>query len=153
MAFMILFTDESNEYPGDGSTPWAVGRIVAGELDESFRSNLYDWDKHAYESQWLQSLERLLKGDEKAVLITSYVHQRAVSNLEWWALYRGKCDTVHVQNHLPWFDQQLKREFSVADASKFLRDRVTVNEDGNRLSEWDVPLKDIELFVAQLKQP
>jgi hypothetical protein len=151
MAFMILFIDEPDEYPGDESTPWAVGRIVAGELDENFRSNLYEWDKHGYESQWLQSLERILQGDEKAVLITSYVNQRAVSNLEWWALYRGDCDTVHVQNHLPWF-RQFEKEFSVADASNFLHDRVTVNEDGNRLSEWDVPLRDIELFVAQLKQ-
>jgi hypothetical protein len=150
LAFTIHFTDEPDEYPNEDFTPWAVGRIVAGELDENFLSNLYEWDKHAYESQWLQSLEDILKGDQKAVLITSYVNQRESDNLEWWALYRDG-DIVHVQNHLPFYDQ-LDREFSVANASSFLSDRTTITEDGDSLSEWDISLKEIELFVRQNRQ-
>ncbi len=57
-----------------------------GNCDEEFHANLYEWDKHAYETQWLQSLERLLGDDQKAVLITNYVNQQESSNLEWWAL-------------------------------------------------------------------
>lgn len=149
MEFVICFRDEPNTYTDEDST-WAVGRIVAGELDEEFHANLYEWDKHAYETQWLQSLERLLGDDQKAVLITNYVNQQESSNLEWWALYRDG-DTVHVQNHLPWYDS-FDREFSIAEASSFLHDRVTIDEDGNRVSEWDVPLREIELFVSEVKQ-
>ena len=149
---MICFTDEPNEYPGDDPTiPAAVGRIVAGKLDENFLSNLYEWDKRAYQSQWLSSLQRFLAGDEKAVLMTWYVNRKVSSNLEWWALYRGEAGTVHVQNHLPWYDN-LDPLFCVDQASSFLQDRIVVNEDGNYLSEWHVPLDEIELFVEQLKR-
>ena len=149
LAFMICFTDEPNTYTDEDST-WAIGQIVAGELNERFHANLHEWDKQAYESQWLQSVEGLLRGDQKAVLITYFVNQRESSNLEWWALYRDG-DTVHIQNHSPWYDS-FDREFSVAEASSFLHDRVTVDADGNRISEWDVPLREIELFFSQVKQ-
>ncbi len=149
---MICFTGEPDEYLGDDPTiPFGVGRIVAGKLDENFVSNLYEWDKRDYESQWLSSLEQILNGDEKAVLLTWYVNPRESSNLEWWALYRGETGIVHVQNHLPFYDN-LDPQFTVEHASISLRDRITVNEDGNTLSEWDVPIKEIELFVEQLKQ-
>jgi hypothetical protein len=152
MAFMISFTDEPDEYLDDDPTvPSAIGRIVAGTLDEEFSSTLYEWDKQAYQSHWLHSLERFLAGDEKAVLITSYVNPREASNLQWWSLYRGDADIVHVQNHLPFYDQ-FDREFSVAEASSFLHDRTTVSEDGDVISEWDVPLADVKLFFEQIKQ-
>jgi hypothetical protein len=123
---------------------------VAGELDEEFHADLHDWGKQEYETQWLQALDGLLQGEQKAVLIIRYVNQKQSDNLEWWALYRDD-DTVHVQNHLPFY-AAFDREFSVAEASSFLHDRVTVDENGNRISEWDVPLKEIQLFVAQIKQ-
>ena len=150
MSFLICFTDEPDEYPGDDTTiPAAVGRIVAGELDEHFLSTLYEWDKRAYQSQWLSSLERFLGGDEKAVLITWYVNRTESTNLQWWALYRGQAGVVHVQNHLPFYDN-LDSQFCVDQASSFLKDRITVDEDGNAVSEWDVPLIEIHLYFEQL---
>jgi hypothetical protein len=86
MAFRIGFTDEPDEYLDDDPTvPSAVGLITIGEFSENFVSSLYEWNKEAYESQWLQSLGRFLNGDEKAVLITWYVSQKESSNLQWWA--------------------------------------------------------------------
>jgi len=150
MAFMICFTDRPNEYlDDDPSVPSAVGRIVAGDLDESFVSSLYEWDRQAYQSHWRSSLDRFLNGDDKAVLITWYVNPGESSNLQWWALYRGKDDIVHVQNHLPFYDI-LDAEFCVENASSFLKDRETATTDGNPISEWDVSIREIELFVAQL---
>jgi hypothetical protein len=32
-----------------------------------------------------------------------------------------------------------------------LGERITVNEDGNRISEWEVPFSEIRLFVDQMK--
>ena len=145
------FTDEPDEYLDDDPTvPSAIGLITIGEFNENFVSSLYEWNKKAYESQWLQSLGRFLNGDKKAVLITWYVNPKESSNLQWWALYRGEAETVHVQNHLPLYDN-FDREFSVAEATSFLRSRMTENEDGNAISEWDVPLGEVQLFFEELK--
>jgi len=152
MSFSICFTGEPDQYLGDDpSVPFAMGRIVAGELDEGFASTLYEWSKRDYEVHWLQSLERLINGDTKIVLMTQYLDPAESLNLEWWALYRGEGDVVYVQNHLRFCDQ-LGKGFSVAEASKFLEDRITVDEDGNRISEWVVPFSEIRLFVDQMKQ-
>jgi hypothetical protein len=149
LPFTIRFRDEPNTYTDDDST-WAIGRIVAGELDEEFHADLHDWSTQEYEAQWLQALEGLLLGEQRAVLITRYVNQEESDNLEWWALYRDD-DTVHVQNHLPFY-APFGRKFSAAEASTFLHDRVMVDPEGNKVSEWAVPVRDIELFVAEIKQ-
>src|SRR4029077_17316641 len=104
MSFSISFTGEPDQYLGDDpSVPYALGRIVAGGLDEGFASTLYEWSKGDYEAQWLRSLERLITGDMKVVLTTHYVNPAESPNLEWWALYRGEDDAVYVQNHMPWY--------------------------------------------------
>jgi hypothetical protein len=151
MTFAIRFKDEPNQYLDDDPTvPSAIGRIVAGDLEEEFVSSLYEWKKEDYQSQWLHSIERFLGGDGKAVLITWYVNPKESSNLQWYALYRGEADTVHVQNHLPWYSN-FDREFSAAEASSFLQDRLTVNEDGIALSEWNLSLLEVKEFFEELK--
>jgi hypothetical protein len=104
-----------------------------------------------HEAQWLQSLERFINGDKKTVLITQYLNPTQPSNLEWWALYRGDDDVVYVQNQLRFCDQ-LAEGFTVAEANKFLGERITVNEEGNRISEWEVPFSEIRLFVDKMRQ-
>ena len=152
MSFSICFTGEPDQYLGDDpNVPYAMGRIVAGELDEGFASTLYEWGKRDYEAQWLHSLERIVAGDMKVTLITQYVNPAESSNLEWWALYRGEHDLVYAQNHLRFYDQ-LGGDFSVVDANRFLQERITANEDGKRISEWEVPFTDIKLFVDLIKQ-
>ena len=147
MSFAICFTDEPDQHLGDDpSVPYALGRIVAGALDEGFASILHEWKRCEYEAQWIRSLRQLIAGDKKVVLITHYVNPTECSNLEWWALYRGEDDVVYVQNHLRFYDQ-LGSSFSVAEVNHFLADRITVNEEGNPVSEWEVPLADITLFV------
>jgi hypothetical protein len=151
MSFSICFTGEPDQYLGDDpNVPYAIGHIVAGELDQGFTSTLYEWGKTDYEAQWSRSLERLVAGDMKVTLITQYVNPAKSSNLEWWALYRGEHGLVYVQNHLRFNDQL--GDFSVADANRFLQERITANEDGNRISEWDVPFTDIKVFFDRIKQ-
>ena len=152
MSFSIHFTDDPVEYHSDDpSIPSAVGLIRIGEFEENFVSTLYEWTKEQYESQWRNSLTRFVNGADRAVLITWYVNAKESSNLQWWALYRGEAGVVHVQNHLPWYSN-LDREFAVAEASHFLQNRITLNEDGNALSEWNVPIDDVELFLRHLEQ-
>jgi hypothetical protein len=147
MAFSINFTNKPNEYlDDDPSVASAIGRIIAGELDEEFVSSLYEWNEADYRSQWMGSLQRFLNGSDRAVLITFFVNSKESANLQWWALYRGEEGVVHVQNHLPWYEN-FTREFSIAEAESFLGDRITADEEGHSISEWDVPIRDIESFV------
>jgi len=150
MTFTIQFTGEPDEHlDDDPSVSSAIGRIIAGELNEKFVSSLYEWRKEAYESQWLDSLQRFAGGADRAVLITWYVNPKESSNLQWWALYRGEGGVVYVQNHLRWY-KNFGREFSVVEASGFLDDRGTVDEDGLAISEWSVSIGDIETFIERL---
>ncbi len=150
MAFSISFTGAPNQFlDDDANIPSAIGQIVIGEFEEEFVSSLYEWTKEDYVAQWTSSLRRFVAGADRAVLITFYVNSKDSSNLEWRALYRGEGGIVHVQNHLPWYEN-FGREFSVSEAESFLHDRITVNEDGNRVSEWNVLLADVELFLGNL---
>lgn len=152
MSFSIRFTGEPDQYLGDDpSVPFAMGRIVAGGLDEGFASTLYEWSKHDYEVQWFRSLEQLITGEVKVALITQYLNPAESPNLEWWALYRGEGDVVYVQNQLRFYDQ-LGSDFSVPQANNFVAERITVNEDGNRISEWEVPFAEITFFFDRIKQ-
>lgn len=64
MAFAIYFTEEPDQFLGDDpNVRYAIGRILAGDLDESFASSLYEWARRDYETQWLLALERLIAGD------------------------------------------------------------------------------------------
>jgi hypothetical protein len=152
MSFSINFTDNPVEYlDDDPSAPSAVGVINVGEFAENFVSTLYEWTKEQYESQWRDSLVRFVNGADRAVLITWYVNRKESSNLQWWALYRGGAGIIHVQSHMPWYSN-LDRQFTVEEASNFLQDRITLNEDGLALSEWNVPIGEVELFLGRLKQ-
>ena len=151
MAFIIDFTDDPDEYPGeDQSVPAAVGLLVLGNWHESFLSTLGEWNRQTYRSQWMQSLERFIKGASKEVLITEYLSPGVASHLVWWALFRGEGDRVYVQNHIVFYDR-LDRGFVVEEASSFLADRKTVDEEGNTLSEWQVSLREVEFFFHRVQ--
>jgi len=152
MSFSIHFTDDPVEYlDDDPSIPFAVGLIRIGEFEENIVSTLYEWTKEQYESQWRDSLTRFANGADRAVLITWYVNSKESSNLEWWALYRGEAGVAHLQNHIPWYSN-FNNQFDAENASNFLQERITQNEDGNSISEWNVPIGDIELFLGHLMQ-
>jgi hypothetical protein len=152
LSFSICFTSEPLEYlDDDPSIPSAVGLITVGEFVENFVSTLYEWTNEQYQRQWRDSLVRFVNGADRAVLITWYVNRKESSNLQRWALYRGEAGIVHVQSHMPWYSN-LDRQFAVDEASNFLQDRITLNEDRLALSEWNIPIGEIELFLGRLKK-
>jgi len=147
MPFSISFCDTPQVYEyDDPMTAGAEGLLALGEWQESFLSSLYEWTKQDYERQWQAAINSLTKGAAKAALITEYVGTQSSSKLEWWPLYRIG-ETVYVQNHLLFYDQ-LSEPFSLGDISRFITDRRTVNEDGNPISEWNVPLAALRQFLG-----
>jgi hypothetical protein len=57
--------------------------------------------------------------------------------------------TVFFQNHLLFYEQ-LTQPFSIHDPYSSLRDRETIDEDGNHISEWFVSFSEIEEFARSL---
>jgi hypothetical protein len=147
MSFSIAFTDEPPRYPYDDPLmAAAIGALVIGETTERFESSLYQWNKEDYKAQWKNALNVLLKESNKAALIVTYESPEVSTHLEWWPMYRIG-STVFLQNHLLFYNQ-ISGPFSVENAFSFLRDRESVNEEGQPLSEWRVSLSEIEEFAA-----
>jgi len=148
MAFSIGFMDLPLEHPyEDEFTSAARGLILLGESSEEFLANLREWNPEEYRYQWRCSIQNLLDGGHKAVLITTFSSPVNASHLEWWALYReGEC--IFAQNQLLFFDG-IEDRFDPHRAVEFLRERQTVNEDGVPISEWDFSMDDLRSFATQ----
>jgi hypothetical protein len=146
--FLIGFTDEPLEYPyDDTSIPAAPGSLVLGKSTEGFLANLSLWSKSDYESHWTRELRRLFGGNLKAALVVSYDDPNAASNMEVWRTYRDG-EWVHFQNQLL-ACSRLPRKFEILEISQYIEDRMTTNAEGDRISEWDVPIRDIEMFLRR----
>ncbi|MFZ0952440.1 MAG: hypothetical protein WAN17_09250 [Candidatus Sulfotelmatobacter sp.] len=146
MPFSIAFQEELLSYPyEDRTTPAADGVLVLGDAKERFTASLYEWSKEDYQRQWRHAVEVLLRGKDKAALITEYLGPGIATHLEWWPMYVVG-EKVFLQNHLLFYDQ-LPRPFSVKNALSFLRDRHTTNQEGETISEWSVGLSEVEAFA------
>ncbi len=110
-------------------------------------ANLSLWSKSDYESQWMRELKALVEGASKVALVVSYDDPKASSNLEIWRAYRDG-ELAHFQNQLPWYSD-LPQEFEILKMSHYIQDRVVITAEGNRYSEWDVAVQDIELFLRR----
>ena len=144
--FSIGFTDELLEYPyDDPSIPAAPGKLMLGKSTEEFLANLSLWGKSDYESHWTRELKSLFEGNRKAALIVSFDDPKAASNMEIWRVYRdGEC--LHFQNQLLPYSN-LPHEFEISEIDRYVQDRVVVTPEGDRISEWDVAIRDVEMFL------
>ena len=146
--FSIGFSDEPLEYPYDDTgVPAAPGRLVLGKSIEEFLANLHLWSKSDYESHWMRELKALVDGNPKVALVVSYYDPHPDSNMEIWRAYRDG-EWTHFQNQILWYSA-LPPGFEVAKLSEYIEDRDVVMAEDNRISEWNVHLRDIESFLRQ----
>ncbi len=139
MPFSIAFEGQPLSYPyDDPTTPAATGVLILGDHRESFLASLYDWSRQDYEKQWRHAIEAVLDAGDKAALITTFVSPQVGTHLEWWPMYLVG-NRVFFQDQLL-FHEKLSRPFSVESAFLYIRDRETVNEEGQTISEWSVSL-------------
>jgi hypothetical protein len=144
--FSISFTDQPLEYPfDDTSIPAAHGELVLGKTTEEFLANLSLWGKSDYESHWARELKALYEGRPRVALVVSYDDPKAASNMEIWRVYRDG-EWVHFQNQLLPYSN-LPQGFEVSKMSHYIQDRLVTTTEGERISEWDVAIRDIELFL------
>ncbi len=145
MTFSIRFLSEDEELTD--FEPGRVGVITLDGFEERFVAPTTFWQARDYERQWNEGLRRIISGNEKSCLITALRDPRATKMLFWWPLYREGSDVV-VHNNILLLDQ-LEQPFDARDPYSSIKERVTIDEEGQQVSEWRVSILDIGAFLAE----
>lgn len=123
----------------------SLGIIEIGSFKERFIASLMYWSADDYRRHWKQAIERVLQSSTVSCLITSMLNPKTASLVFWWPMYRVN-DTVFIQNHILFFET-LQSPFDERNPFSFVPVRRTVDEDGNKISEWSVRISDLEGFL------
>lgn len=125
----------------------AIGSIALGSYRESFECPIHLWRREDYEEHWVQAVERLVNGAESTALITELYDPASASFIKWWPAYRfGARVTFHNQLLLM---ADLPTPFELRDIYRHIPPYQQVNEDGDRISEWSVPIEQLESFLSR----
>ncbi len=143
MAFGIRFAAEQPLDSSDDQV--AAGVLTLGSYKEQFLAPLHFWSQSDYRSQWADGLERLLGGAPASALVTEMYDPVSANFIKWWPLYLVDSE-VHIQNQIL-FVQELHSALDPRDPYTHIRPFATHTAEGERFSDWQVPLADIRAFV------
>lgn len=139
--FEITFTETRFWDEGGGSQPV---RLMFGEWTEVDLADLTCWSIADYEKQWLEELVQVLGLRSRGALITS-VHDPAYAfQVRSWPMWRQQ-DVIHFQSRILFMLEE-KEHFDQALVSEHVAAHERVDEDGNMISEWTVPVCAIQDF-------
>lgn len=142
--FFIHFTDGPvvGSQIGNGLM---LGEIVLGDYREGFESFIGFWSQHDYEMQWGLGVQRAAAEGQASCLITSITDPTHAEFLRWWLIY-PLGETVAIQESLLLFDQ-LSTPFSTADPYRSIPARVQITDEGQPVSEWELPRDALREFL------
>lgn len=139
------------EPTSDGAPPTNVfeapGVITVGEFRETFWMDLSFWTVDEYRRSWHAALRRLDHAEVVDSCLVASTTDPATAN---WILCRPlyrRGERVFVQNSLVFLDQ-LDHEFSADEPWLSISPRRTVNEDGERISEWATTMSAVRRFAS-----
>lgn len=138
MAFSIKLLDE----PASDLESTKLGLLTIGSYVERFVASTTYWDVSRYRRHWQQAITRIVQGALKSTLITSMYDPAVANFIYWWPMYRLG-DTVQFQNHIL-FLSELETPFDPNDPFRFVPERMIINSDGERASEWSASIADLE---------
>lgn len=129
--------------PGQGGEVGA--QIQVGDFHESFRMPVGYWTPEDYERSWCQAFTQLDHAEvSTSCLMTAMTEPRKSNFLKCWPLYRFQ-ETVYVQNSIIFLDE-LDEEFDPARPWNSVLPHSSVDEDGNRISEWPISFSTVKDF-------
>lgn len=83
----------------------------------------------------------------RSALITSVTDPITANFIGWWPMYLVE-DVVHVQNQLL-FMADLSRPLDPSNPYEMVREHCSVSEDGERISEWEVSVEALALWLER----
>ncbi|MGW1889795.1 hypothetical protein ACWCP6_05940 [Streptomyces sp. NPDC002004] len=143
MSFMIEFPQRFAE---SSESHIAVGEITLGRHQETFQADLSHWERGHYESSWRENVGRILDGHERAALISSITDPATANFIFWWPMYRT-AEGVTIQNQMLLLEE-LEEPFDPTRPWDFVTRHENVDEDGERVSEWTLPLQALSNYLA-----
>jgi hypothetical protein len=147
MSFEILLENDPSEYFGVEALR---GLIRMGGEEESFFAPVSFWGRQEYLNSWYTSLCLGLERRQHSVLVTSMLDPETANFLMVWVLYFVG-ESAHVQNHVVFLDDVVPG-FDINDVNSYVDEREVVDEDGQRISEWVVPLSEVVSFKEKLNE-
>jgi hypothetical protein len=124
-----------------------LGTLWLGEHRETFVATIGSWSEEDYIRSWQRAVGEVLATPlSRAALITSVAGEQACPFLRWWPMYR-KGQAVLFQEHLV-----LERPpgWSWSEPWRHMEAHLQLNEDGERISEWVLPVESLEAFLRTL---
>jgi hypothetical protein len=143
--FFIGFTTGARTDEAGGR--YAEGEMTLGAGRERFQSDLAVLSMRDYETQWRDAISRILSRRASSVLITSWRPPGAGFHVAWPMWREGA--TVRVRQRL-FPNDQLPQPFDPAMVYDLVGERRTADEEGERTSEWRVPLEQLATFLTFL---
>lgn len=137
--FSIKFTDDSSA----SREKEIAGKIKIGGFSESFSSLLSYWNMQQYVAQWERSLQNIINASEKEALVTSMHDPETANYVNIWTMYR-EAECIYLQDHILFLNEIEFDESRVADS---VLPREKVDEDGNKISEWQTTVFAVEDFL------
>lgn len=145
MSFDIAIAQNVSELFGEAGHE---GRIELSGSIERFFSPVSFWTREQYIDNWKHSFAEGYKSKTHSALVVSMRDPRQANFLILWVLYyRG--DRVFVQNRIL-FLEDIIEGFKISNLNDYIDERATVNEEGVRISEWEVSLEDVLVFFSGL---
>lgn len=145
--FSIGFLDDPivDAEPGENGR---MGLIKLGTWKERFVAHLWTWSEAEYAEHWRRAL-RLVLSAKPSALITDMKSPSQSSHLVWWPMWRANGEIIF-HNQLFFFAQHGIEgpRLNLDQLFRLIGDRVQVDKDGEQISEWKVPLSDVEEFLA-----
>ena len=133
--------------PGPDADGHARGFIRVGDFREEFTVTLNHRSIQDYQHHWLNALQRLVHGASAVGLMTWMNAPDSPGHFRAWLLYR-EGELAYAQDRLyPWPDIQplFDEEEQLVDIGQ----RQTHTEEGERISEWSLPMSAVEAFLRR----
>ena len=146
--FSIGFTEESLIKLEPTEAGGRIGLLVLGGHEERFIVHFSVWSEQQYINHWKSAVARALVR-KPAALVTDMRTPARSSHLIWWPMWRTNSEVVF-HNQLLFFDQH-GIEGSQVDVERLygvIGERLSHNDDGIAVSEWIVPVSEVETFLA-----
>ena len=126
---------------------YEFGYIMLGSSKEGFRSGLSYWSIAQYEKHWHEAVTRLVMGAESSALITDLPLSSSANDvINWWPMWRED-EIVYIHEQLL-FQPAMKGGFDPSDPYRHVDPREVETDEGQRISEWTVPLQDFVDYLG-----
>jgi len=134
---------------------YQLGKITIGNFTEKFLMSLDTWTVEEYKQQWKEGIERIRTHHTSCLVATIQNLEIGYPLIILWTLYKEN-NTVFVRNQI--LNIEIAKElnlpinisdFNIKTCYQFINPRITdenglsIDEDGNEISEWSVPLSEI----------